>query len=124
MKHTYAAFGNCPQPLLFYRGEYLYNSNSRTSAVDYIEDLNTDLCQVTYASLGYSCGRAPNFVSPEAMQWITRMQTLYDSRDSYYRKWKKAYGLSKRQEIRVTVRRLIKQYHQETLATFCEQMGI
>ncbi|KAG0786380.1 hypothetical protein G6F22_006146 [Rhizopus arrhizus] len=122
-------FKELSQPLLPYDDAQFTNFNSRTSAVDYIEKLNNDICQAIYTSLDDCCGRVSHSGDPLYDFWTDKMQEAYDYREFCYRKWRKAHGLNKfhywlkHQEARAALRRLINQRRRAKWISFCEQMA-
>ncbi|KAG1052341.1 hypothetical protein G6F43_005514 [Rhizopus delemar] len=85
------------------------------SARDFIEKLNDDICQAVYISLDNICGRIGQQTDPLKDFWTAEMRQAYETKEYYYRKWRKAYGLNKlhfwlqHQQARATLRHLIHQ---------------
>ncbi|CEG83631.1 hypothetical protein RMATCC62417_17514 [Rhizopus microsporus] len=103
-------------------------SQDQQSARDFIEKLNDNICQAIYMSLDSICGRICQQTDPLKDFWTAEMRQSYETRQYYYRKWRKAYGLNKlhfwlqHQQVRATLRRLIHQQRRENWCRFCYRM--
>ncbi|KAG0953734.1 hypothetical protein G6F29_001547 [Rhizopus arrhizus] len=95
-----------------------------------IEELNQSICQIIYDSLDATCGRVTSCYNYWQDFWTTEMLQTFETREYYYRKWRKAYGLNKlhywirHQETSTHLKRLIHRRRLETWDKFCHQMAI
>ena len=62
-----------------------------------IEEFNYYICQTIYDSLDATCGRVTSVFNYWQDFWITEVLQAIETREHYYRKWRKAYGLNKLQ---------------------------
>ncbi|KAG1487412.1 hypothetical protein G6F53_012717 [Rhizopus delemar] len=69
--------------------------HDQQSARDFIEKLNDDICQAVYISLDNICGRIGQQTDPLKDFWTAEMRQAYETKEYYYRKWRKSYGLNK-----------------------------
>ncbi|CEI96298.1 hypothetical protein RMCBS344292_10464 [Rhizopus microsporus] len=60
-----------------------------------IEEFNHSICQIIYDSLDATCGRVTSGFSYWQGFWTTEILQAIETREHYYRKWRKAYGLNK-----------------------------
>ncbi|KAG1001337.1 hypothetical protein G6F27_012967 [Rhizopus arrhizus] len=94
-----------------------------------IEELNQSICQIIYDSLDATCGRVTSCYNYWQDFWTTEMLQAFETREYYYRKWRKAYGLNKlhywirHQETSTHLKRLIHRRRLETWDKFCHQMS-
>jgi hypothetical protein len=102
---------------------------NRSSAATYIEQFNRALCQAIYQSLDLVCGRHTR--RPDSFQqqfWTRELQEIFDIKEYYYRKWRKAQGINclkywlLHQESKASLRRMIHQRRRETWKDFCNKM--
>ncbi|KAG1605751.1 hypothetical protein G6F46_013503 [Rhizopus delemar] len=93
--------------------------HDQQSARDFIEKLNDDICQAVYISLDNICGCIGQQTDPLKDFWAAEMRQAYETKEYYYRKWRKAYDLNKlhfwlqHHQARATLRRLIHQRRRE-----------
>jgi hypothetical protein len=98
-------------------------------AQQHIEEFNHSLCKAIYDSLDTTCGRTIQTNGSLRDFWTADMLQAIDTRERYYRKWRKAYGLNKprywlkHQEACARLKRLIYQRRRETWNKFCHQMA-
>ncbi|EIE83594.1 hypothetical protein RO3G_08299 [Rhizopus delemar RA 99-880] len=88
----------------------------RSSAINYIEDFNSAICQAIYQSLDQVWGKSDQQKDAELQKfWTIELQDTFNLKEYYYRKWRKAQGLNRlkywllHQETKALLRRMILQ---------------
>ncbi|KAG1541796.1 hypothetical protein G6F46_007490 [Rhizopus delemar] len=101
----------------------------RSSAINYIEDFNSAICQAIYQSLDQVCGKSDQQKDTELQKfWTIELQDTFNLKEYYYRKWRKAQGLNRlkywllHQETKALLRRMVLRRRRETWHNFCERM--
>ncbi|KAI8359163.1 hypothetical protein BD560DRAFT_491862 [Blakeslea trispora] len=69
--------------------------SDQVNASAYIEKFNVQLCDSIYTSLDQPCGKAP-LDRQDFMKdfWTDEMNKVFDPKERYYQKWRKASGLN------------------------------
>ena len=102
----------------------------REDANNYIENINSQLCEAIYSALDRVCGRQ-NTKTDSFLKdfWTEEMTETFELKEYYYRKWRKASGLNclkywlLHQQTKAKLRRLTVQRRNETWRQFCEKMA-